>query len=240
MKKLFLCVVAIIVGSLAIMYRPVKGQNQMSLNYATMSSISYSYSKDRTGQKLLEAVKQNTEENKVEKNENADKIEQNAGNMIIPEGSNAIVETAIKFAQSKIGCPYVFGGKGEPYSKELCYQKKAQFPGGRNGWTAFSNPEQYIGKESYDCSGLLTAAYTHAGVNLSGSTYTLMATGKEVDANDPSKWKRGDLIFPKPTHVVMYLGDGKVIHAPQSGDVVKESNLYWLNNGTYAVRRYVY
>ena len=36
----------------------------------------------------------------------------------------------------------------------------------------------------------------------------------------------GDLVFPSSGHVTLYVGNGKVIHAPQPGDHVKISNLW--------------
>ena len=45
--------------------------------------------------------------------------------------------------------------------------------------------------------------------------------------------KPGDLLFPHSGHVVMYIGNNQIIHAPQTGDVVKVSPVYKF----YAARR---
>lgn len=79
-----------------------------------------------------------------------------------------------------------------------------------------------------DCSGLTQYAYKQAGTPISRTTYTQVKEGVEVSQADA---KPGDLIFSNwsnsstPEHVSIYTGGNKRIHAPQTGDVVKEANL---------------
>ena len=40
-----------------------------------------------------------------------------------------------------------------------------------------------------------------------------------------SNLKVGDLVFPHTGHVRLYVGNGQMIHAPQTGDVVKISSI---------------
>jgi len=102
------------------------------------------------------------------------------------------------------------------------------------------------GTDSFDCSGLTYYCYNQFsdelidGKPLGRTTYEQVKQGTKVDANDTKSWNAGDLVFPNDGHVVVYLGDNKVIHAPQTGDVIKISDLYWLNySSTYAVRRVI-
>lgn len=74
----------------------------------------------------------------------------------------------------------------------------------------------------FDCSGLMQYAYGQHGKYISRTTYTQIYDGKPVSR---SELQPGDLVFPHPDHVVMYIGNGKVVHAPQTGDVVKISPL---------------
>lgn len=76
--------------------------------------------------------------------------------------------------------------------------------------------------EGFDCSGLVQ--FTHSQVSkgiprVSKQQYQRSATIKL------SQLKPGDLLFYKtastPTHVVIYIGDRKFIHAPSSGKEVK-------------------
>ena len=46
----------------------------------------------------------------------------------------------------------------------------------------------------------------------------------------------GDLVFPHSGHVGIYIGNGQMIHAPQTGDVVKVSSL---NRNYVCARRYL-
>ncbi|TMR95790.1 NlpC/P60 family protein [Nonomuraea basaltis] len=94
------------------------------------------------------------------------------------------------------------------------------------------------GPGSFDCSGLTQAAWRTAGVELSRTTYTQWAWGASrrvsLDALQP-----GDLLFSKGLgHMGMYAGNGKMVHAPQTGDVIKVSDLddYWRNRLLGAVR----
>ncbi|MFF5230277.1 C40 family peptidase [Dactylosporangium sp. NPDC000521] len=96
-----------------------------------------------------------------------------------------------------------------------------------------------------DCSSLMQQAYKAAGISIPRVTTDQVRTGIPIP---PSFLRAGDLIFlpgslgskTNPRHVGMYLGNGLVIHAPKTGDVVKIVKLqgYWLNN-MVAARRIV-
>ncbi|QUH01238.1 C40 family peptidase [Saccharopolyspora erythraea] len=76
------------------------------------------------------------------------------------------------------------------------------------------------GPSNFDCSGLMQWAYKQAGVSIGGSTGTQKTEGRSVSAGD---LRAGDLIFyyDSQSHVSMYIGNGKAVHAPTTGDVVK-------------------
>lgn len=110
------------------------------------------------------------------------------------------VDTAVKFALSVLGTPYVWGGETET--------------GG------------------FDCSGLVWWAFSQAGFPVQRTT----AAG-EYDWGEHvslDQLQRGDLVFwaydvndPATIHhVAIYLGDGQIVAAPHSGDVVKVESLY--------------
>ena len=74
----------------------------------------------------------------------------------------------------------------------------------------------------FDCSGLVQYCYKKAGVSLPRTTYDMINCGKSVKQ---SNLKVGDLVFPHTGHVGLYVGNGQMIHAPQTGDVVKISSI---------------
>lgn len=78
----------------------------------------------------------------------------------------------------------------------------------------------------FDCSGLVQYTYKQLGISISRTSYTQVNDGRKVDK---SELKAGDLVFfarqGDVHHVGMYIGNGQFIHAPQTGDVVKISNL---------------
>ncbi|MHA6799011.1 C40 family peptidase [Bounagaea algeriensis] len=79
------------------------------------------------------------------------------------------------------------------------------------------------GPDTFDCSGLTYWAYQQAGVSIGGSTKTQVSDGKSVSE---SELQPGDLIFyySPVSHVSIYIGNGKAVHAPTEGDVVKVSD----------------
>ena len=76
------------------------------------------------------------------------------------------------------------------------------------------------GPDSFDCSGLTSYAWGHAGVSLPHSAAGQQGMGASVAQSD---LQPGDLVFfgSPAYHVALYIGDGMIIHAPTSGDVVK-------------------
>jgi len=76
------------------------------------------------------------------------------------------------------------------------------------------------GMVTWDCSGLTMRAYQSAGVSLPHSSAAQSRLGKKVSLN---ALKPGDLLFfGRPvSHVGIYLGGGKMVHAPRSGSRVK-------------------
>lgn len=81
------------------------------------------------------------------------------------------------------------------------------------------------GPDSYDCSGLTMWAWARAGVSLPhNSTMQYNATPR-VPRDD---WEPGDLLFfGSPIHhVAMYIGNGKMVEAPYSGQQVRINSAY--------------
>jgi murein DD-endopeptidase len=95
-------------------------------------------------------------------------------------------------------------------------------------------PYRYGGSTpaGFDCSGLVQYSYQQAGVTLP------RATDAQLRVSQPLRGqhlRRGDLLFfdqegKKKSHVGIYLGDGRFVHAPSSGKAVRADRLdspYW-------------
>ena len=111
------------------------------------------------------------------------------------ERSAAVGEHAVQIALKYLGIPYVWGG--------------ATPTGG------------------FDCSGLVMYVYGQLGIRLHHFTGLQWLEGTRVEA---SQLRAGDIVFFRPEgghpgHEGMYIGGGKFIHAPHTGDVVKISDL---------------
>ncbi|MFB4315646.1 NlpC/P60 family protein [Actinomadura sp. 21ATH] len=87
------------------------------------------------------------------------------------------------------------------------------------------------GPSSYDCSGLTMKSWAAAGVSITRTTNSQYAATKRVAK---SALQPGDLVFFNNLgHVGMYVGGGKMIHAPRTGknvEVVSITSGYYLSN----------
>ena len=80
------------------------------------------------------------------------------------------------------------------------------------------------GPSSFDCSGFTSYVFRNAaGVSLPRTTYEQINVGTPVAYSD---LQPGDLVFPHTGHVGIYVGNGQMIHAPSTGDVIKVSSVY--------------
>ncbi|MEU8519673.1 C40 family peptidase [Streptomyces sp. NBC_01216] len=83
------------------------------------------------------------------------------------------------------------------------------------------------GPSSYDCSGLTQAAWKAAGVDLPRTTWDQVEVGTRVATEDLLP---GDLVFfyDDISHVGLYIGGGRMIHAPKPGTNVREESIYYM------------
>jgi cell wall-associated NlpC family hydrolase len=111
------------------------------------------------------------------------------------EVSTAVAERAAGHAAKMVGKPYRFGGA--------------------------------TASAGFDCSGLVQFGYRQAGLVLPHNTEAQRRASQPVRL---SSLRRGDLVFfdqegKKNSHVGIYLGDGRFVHAPSSGKVVRSDRL---------------
>ena len=93
------------------------------------------------------------------------------------------------------------------------------------------------GPASYDCSGLVQAAWASAGVSIPRTTNEQWAALPHIPMSD---LEPGDLIlYNGESHVAIYVGDGEIIDAPHTGAVVEripESTSWYSGSADGAVR----
>lgn len=94
----------------------------------------------------------------------------------------------------------------------------------------------------FDCSGFVQYVLAENGKSVPRTTQEQFAGGQAVDK---SNLQAGDLVFynwqggADATHVGIYEGNGKMIHAPHQGDVVKEVDFNSYGQNAYlGARRY--
>ncbi|WP_438361908.1 C40 family peptidase [Micromonospora sicca] len=138
----------------------------------------------------------------------------------LPAGTPLPVVTAIGWALAQLATPYTFGGD--------CTAAHSGVPA-----------------RQCDCSSLLQQAYRAAGVSIPRTTGEQVHAGQPV--TDYRDLRPGDLLFipgsrgstSRPGHVGMYLGQGLIVQAPHTGDVVKITRLSTWRAQLAAVRRIV-
>ena len=126
-----------------------------------------------------------------------------------PVNNTNAASAVVNMAYSKLGSPYVWGAEGP---------------------------------NTFDCSGLTSYVFRNAaGVSLPRTSGSQYGVGTSVSK---ANLQPGDLVFFSTggggiSHVGIYVGGGEMIHAPQTGDVVKVSNInssYWQNTYVGAKR----
>ncbi|MGB3696823.1 MAG: NlpC/P60 family protein [Gordonia sp. (in: high G+C Gram-positive bacteria)] len=134
------------------------------------------------------------------------------------------IELVVNRMKSQLGITYAWGG-GDANGPTL---------GIRDGGVADSYGDYQ--KVGFDCSGLMIYGFAGVGIDLPHYTGYQYTSGPQVPL---SEMKRGDMIFYGPNasaHVALILGDGTMIEAPQSGDVVKISPVRTAGAMPYVVR----
>jgi Cell wall-associated hydrolases (invasion-associated proteins) len=111
-------------------------------------------------------------------------------------GTNYLRDALVKSARDFIGVPYLWGGASS--------------------------------EKGFDCSGLTMTVYQLNGLNLPRHSRTQYDAGTHVSK---SQLQKGDLVFfaknnkTKVSHVGIYAGDGKFIHAPSHGKKIRIESL---------------
>ena len=89
----------------------------------------------------------------------------------------------------------------------------------------------------FDCSGLVAYVYGKLGVRLPHNAAAQFAFGRPVSRGN---LRPGDLVFFHGLgHVGLYIGRGRIIHAPQSGERVEIQSLAVRSGSVEGVRRLV-
>ena len=79
---------------------------------------------------------------------------------------------------------------------------------------------------AFDCSGLTLYAWGQAGVSLPHYSRAQFQRGPKIPI---AAAQPGDLIFSRTPigHVAIYIGGGRMVHAPRRGDVVRIAPVDW-------------
>lgn len=147
----------------------------------------------------------------------ADAAEQQLGNpYVINQSVSGLVAdpkalAAVRYALAQLGDPYLWAAEGP---------------------------------DRFDCSGLVLASYQAAGYQGLPRVSRDQYYATRSRTVDPNALLPGDLLFfasgsswTSIHHVAMYIGNGKMVEAPRTGDVVKISVVRW--SRLYAATRVI-
>jgi peptidoglycan DL-endopeptidase CwlO len=123
-----------------------------------------------------------------------------------------ISQKVVDFAKQYVGIPYVPGGESL--------------------------------ETGADCSGFTQSIYKHFGVKLPRSANNQSKVGTLVS---PEELRPGDLMFFKTadyapvTHVAIYIGDGKIVHASsvKTGVIISKLGKNWATESDFVIARRV-
>ena len=121
----------------------------------------------------------------------------------------------VKFAESKIGTPYVYGMKGEVLTSAKYEQLKKQY-----GELVWNSDRNKIGKVCVDCSGLIS---WYTGV-MRGSLQHKSATTSVYPISTIANAPVGALVW-RSGHIGIYVGNGEYIAADGSAYGVRRNKL---------------
>lgn len=120
-------------------------------------------------------------------------------------------------------------------------------PGGATGADVVADAKRYLGvpyvfggedASGMDCSGLVQKVFSDLGVSMPRIVPDQAAMGTEVPSLADAR--PGDLIVLKGAHhIVIYAGDGKVIHAPSEGRNVQIADAWMDDSQIETIRRIV-
>lgn len=127
--------------------------------------------------------------------------------------------------QSRYGAPDNLTGKSKKQSEHVIHVAKSMI----------GKPYKFGGaspRAGFDCSGLVYFSHRQSGIVLPRSSYAQYKASRPVSRR---ALKRGDLLFfrissNKVSHVGIYLGKNRFVHAPSSGKRVSIAQLnspYW-------------
>ena len=139
----------------------------------------------------------------------------------LPAGAVGIV---IRRALGELGVPYVWGG--------------GNASGPTHGVAGDPFDPGYATQTGFDCSGLMVYAFAGVGISLSHFSGYQYTSGPHVPL---SAIQSGDMLFYGGAggihHVTLYIGNGMMIEAPESGQVVHITPVrYYGGIMPYAVR----
>ena len=117
---------------------------------------------------------------------------------------------------------YTTVAKGSPTASPAAMRKAAM----SNALSKVGKPYRWgaSGPNAFDCSGLVKWSFAQAGRSLPRTSRAQSATGAPVSR---ANLQPGDLVFfYKPiSHVGIYIGNNKVVHASRKGQPVKVSDM---------------
>jgi cell wall-associated NlpC family hydrolase len=136
------------------------------------------------------------------------------------------------------GCSW--GGSGATRGGDASVRSEAA----RTATQMVGVPYRYGGRtpDGFDCSGLVFFSYSRAGITVPRTSRDQLRASTPIKLGDAAP---GDLLFfsegSKSSHVAIYLGGGRFVHAPSTGrqvSIADMNNPYYREHFVRAGRLY--
>jgi hypothetical protein len=133
----------------------------------------------------------------------------------------------VEYAKSKIGCGYIWGATGQTCTQALINRLAG------NGHVDPKIVKKWIGKQVFDCAGLVASAFGQVGINMAkGATSAWGGTKWESKGKISSLPKNKVCVLYKGDghhmeHTGIYIGNGEYIDSAGEKIGVRKSKMPW-------------
>ena len=141
----------------------------------------------------------------------------------------------VQYALERVGCGYIWGGTGQILTEERLKNLKNKYP----SFIDEIKARKWIGKQVFDCSGLVKTAFEGVGIHISHGATSAWENTRWAIKCEISKLPKDRISilyresYKGMCHTAIYLGNGQVIDAKgnKEGVVKEDFNLSWTHFG---------
>ena len=140
----------------------------------------------------------------------------------------------VQYALERVGSGYIWGGRGQILTEERLKELKNKYPSFID-----EKDRKWIGKQVFDCSGLVKTAFEGVGIHISHGATSAWENTRWAIKGEISNLPKDKISilyresYKGMVHTAIYIGNGQVIDAKgnKEGVVKEDFNLSWTHFG---------